>query len=168
MLDPPTKCYAGASVDGRIMLFARDREPALHQLRMGGFEPAPKQITSTQCAQNPEDALALALVTCKAVDEMYGALGQIQIWGPSVFSWYLTDELLELCKGQQFEGGIVFLAMDELGQMGPAAMDATPVLIEYVKGSFYPGCARETLKAITGQDLWDDGRAWQVWWEQKK
>jgi hypothetical protein len=52
--------------------------------------------------------------------------------------------------------------------MGPAAIDATPVLIEYIKGSFYAGRARETLKAITGQDFGDDGRAWQVWWEQKE
>jgi hypothetical protein len=140
-------CYSGAKAEGQATLSAPNHSPLTLTIR--GNRPTPfKTVGCPGPADAPFEGAWLRAVYS----------GIAQLWGPRILVKPLRQDYRYEARQS---------AAEVLGEMGPAAMDAVPELIEALDdGNEYVRAAAEgSLKAITGQDFGKDAKQWQEWWK---
>jgi hypothetical protein len=111
---------------------------------------------------NPQDSWEISWIRLNGS----GALSGI---GPEA-----AGSVPELCQFLQDDSMYArYVSAMVLGQIGPAATDAVPFLINALKEAVAKGDRQKTnfadaLKKITRQNLGEQPERWQQWWEENK
>ena len=159
---PRDLCYTGAEVNGQMTLDLADHAPLILRVHC---KKEPTSGTIQNCPYESTDPAYDAALAEPVLDNLTA------LWGHQIYVLAIESEYEGI--GQYVSGdknsSIRRRAIYELGEIGPDAMEAVPVLIQALgdKQTALRTLANHALIKITGRNFGEDSAAWQLWWDQR-